>query len=477
MAAMDTGPLLNTLAQVPHLGEKLWGAGFFLMDFTSGEASPSLLMRDLGYTETGDYLAGFAGRLHPEDEPGFASQWRLVVEGAQDEFHAEFRLRDRSGSWRWVLSHGLILRRENRNPVLYAGVDLDIAASKASEASVRAQLREVETVFHQAESLRVAGLLANSTQDVGRTVELVLAHAQDLLKSHAAVVSTYRDGTFTPVGSLGDAGGEADHPRPAHHPLWAVAESRSPARDDLKRLGYRRDGAPKPRFRSWMGIPLIFRQEFLGVVEFWHRDPRFFQSEQIWPAMGFADSIAESLHTSHVFETLRDDTRTDALTGLLTRRYLHDSGPTLVADCLAGGKPVALLFIDVDFFKDINDKHGHLVGDAVLMTIAQLCRSLLRRDDKLFRYGGEEFVAVLPETDGVLALKIAERLRVTAAEARFRGLDKNVTVSVGVVPVSPGHHVVFEQVLEEADQAMYRAKQNGRDRVVSSDRWLRQTDF
>jgi diguanylate cyclase (GGDEF)-like protein len=225
-----------------------------------------------------------------------------------------------------------------------------------------------------------------------------------------------------------------------------------------------------------MGIPLIFRQEFLGVVEFWHRDPRFFRSEQIWPAMGFADSIAESLHTSRVFETLRDDTRTDALTGLLTRRYLHDSGPALVERCLNDGKPVALLFIDVDFFKDINDTHGHLVGDAVLMTIAQLCRSLLRKDDRLFRYGGEEFVALLPETGAALADKIAERLRETASNARFRGMDKNVTVSIGVVPIVPGHQVVFEQVLEEADQAMYRAKQGGRDQVKTSERWLR-TDF
>jgi diguanylate cyclase (GGDEF)-like protein/PAS domain S-box-containing protein len=470
---MDMGPLLRELAQEQNLDATLGNAGFFLIDFATGTARPSRLMRDLGYSEN-DYLKNFEERLHPEDRAAISEQWSLVAEGARNGFHAEFRVRDKSGSWRWVLSHGTVLTRDGNHPSLNLGIDLDVTDSKTTEASVRAQLHDVETIFHQAESLRVASLLANSTQDLGKTIELVLAHAQDLLKSHATAVSMYRDGVFTPLGSQGEPVDET-HPRPLNHPLWSVAEGRSPVvRDDLKRGLLTK--TPKPRFRSWMGIPLIFGREFLGVIEFWHRDPRFFRSEQIWPAMGFADSIAESVHTARVFETLRDDTRTDALTGLLTRRYLHDSGAPLVDGCLSAGQPVALLFIDIDFFKDINDKHGHLVGDAVLMTVAQLFRSLLRKDDRLFRYGGEEFVALLPEADPPLAEKIAERLRQTAADARFRGLDKPVTVSIGVVPITPGHRVVFEQALEEADQAMYRAKQGGRDQVMTSDRWLR-TDF
>jgi len=477
---MDIGPTFERLADDPGLGGKLAGAGFFFVNFADRVAAPSGVMRRLGYQAFEDFETGLRGQVHPDDEDDFRLQWEQLSTGQQETLQTEFRVRDRStGDWCWVFTRGTVLNREDGRVLVYAGMDVDITARKTSEILVREQLYEAESVFHQAESLRVASLLANSTQDVGTTVDLVLGQAQSLLRFHAAVVSVYRDGSFQELGAQGDSDTcETAHPRAAEHPVWTVLAGKTPAlRNDLRRLKLPQAPVPKRRCRSWLGIPLIFQQEFLGVLEFWHRDPHFFRSDQIWPAMGFADSIAEALHNSRTLETLRTDSHTDALTGLLTRKQLQETGPALVERCLSEQRPVAVLFLDIDFFKSINDRHGHLVGDAVLMTVAQLCRNVLRKDDLFFRYGGEEFVALLPETDAALAQKIAERLRETAAEARFRGLDRGVTVSIGVAPVVPGHTMPFELLLQEADAAMYRAKEGGRDRVTTSDRWSRQTDF
>jgi diguanylate cyclase (GGDEF)-like protein/PAS domain S-box-containing protein len=471
---MDIGPTFDRLAREPLIERHLADAGFFLMNFADRLVHPSSLMQQLGYTVFDDFEGGLAGQIHAEDDAVFRAQWERLVSGAQNTLQAEFRVRDRSsGEWCWVLSRGTVMCRDQGRMAVYAGVDIDVTARKTSETMVREQLYEAESVFHQAESLRVASLLANSTQDVGKTIDLVLGQAQGLLRFHAATVSAYREEAFHEMGVQGEPdSAETAHPRTPEHPVWAVLAGRTPVlRNDLLRLKLPRTAAPKRQFRSWLGIPLIFRQEFLGVVEFWHRDPQFFRSDQIWPAMGFADSIAESIHNSRTLETLRADTHTDALTGLLTRKYLQETGPQLVERCLKANQPIAVLFLDIDFFKDINDRHGHLVGDAVLMTVAQLCRNVLRKDDLFFRYGGEEFVALLPSADMALAQKIAERLRETAAEARFRGLDRGVTMSIGVAPVIPGYTMPFELLLQEADAAMYRAKEGGRDRVTTSDRW------
>jgi len=439
-----------------HLNE----AGFFLADFSSRRLHASVLLRRLGYTDIQDFESGFAGHVHPDDEPAFRVQWNRLSDGLQDVFHAEFRIRDLIfGDWRWVLTHGSALKRDRGQLTVYAGVDLDITARKSSEELVREQLYETETIFHQAESLRVASLLANSTPRPEQTIELVLTHAQGLLRFGSAVVSRFTDGSLRVLGSQGAPVPETAAPRP-HHPVWTVVASRGPLLKNDENQG------------SWLGIPLIFQGQFLGVIEFWHDEPHAFQPEQIWPAIGFADSIAESLYNAKAYEALQTDLRTDALTGLLTRRSLQDTGPMVVETCLRENKPFAVLFIDIDHFKEINDRHGHMVGDAVLMTIAQLCRTLLRKDDLFFRYGGEEFVALLPDTDGELTGNIAERLRETAADARFRGLEQGVTLSIGVVPIAAGQRVPFEQLLQEADQAMYRAKEAGRDRISTSRRWM-----
>lgn len=153
---------------------------------------------------------------------------------------------------------------------------------------------------------------------------------------------------------------------------------------------------------------------------------------------------------------------TDALTGAWNRRRLEESLADEIERLKRYGHPVSLLVCDIDFFKKINDTHGHAVGDQVLIRLAAVIRAALRPMDSLTRWGGEEFVVLTPNETLESAVAIAERLRAMIAESDFPAVGR-VTVSVGVAECMPDES--WEQWFERADAALYRAKAEGRDRI------------
>jgi two-component system, cell cycle response regulator len=160
---------------------------------------------------------------------------------------------------------------------------------------------------------------------------------------------------------------------------------------------------------------------------------------------------------------------TDALTGLFNRRYMEMHLATLVEQAASRGKPIAALVVDIDFFKAINDGHGHDAGDDVLREFALRIRKAIRNIDLACRYGGEEFVIVMPETDMAVATMVAERLRRRIAAEPFSiqqgARQLEVTISIGIAALgAPGDNAAA--ILKRADQALYRAKRDGRNRVV-----------
>ena len=152
----------------------------------------------------------------------------------------------------------------------------------------------------------------------------------------------------------------------------------------------------------------------------------------------------------------------DSLTGIYNRRKIEDILMFEIERSKRYGKPLSVLFIDIDNFKEINDTYGHRKGDQVLRRVASLIREELRSTDFVGRFGGEEFLVVLPETGPEEAVKVAERIRRVIERADFGGVK--VTVSVGVTGYAEGERC--GEVLERVDRAMYRAKANGKNRVV-----------
>jgi two-component system, cell cycle response regulator len=161
---------------------------------------------------------------------------------------------------------------------------------------------------------------------------------------------------------------------------------------------------------------------------------------------------------------------TDPLTGLYNRRYMESHVTSLVEQALARGKPLALLVLDIDYFKAVNDAHGHDAGDDVLREFATRLKKAIRGIDLACRYGGEEFVVVMPETDMAIAAIVAERIRRRIAGEPFSigsgAAALDVTISVGIAALS-GVSDTPAAIIKRADQALYRAKRDGRNRVVA----------
>src|SRR5665213_2339368 len=162
---------------------------------------------------------------------------------------------------------------------------------------------------------------------------------------------------------------------------------------------------------------------------------------------------------------------TDQLTGLHNRRYMSRHLDNLVSGAQKSGKPLAFLIMDIDHFKSVNDTYGHDIGDEVLRDFAGRISANVRGIDLACRYGGEEFVVVMPDTDFAFAMTIAERLRKSVEETAFvisRDPGKlNVTISIGIA-ASLRDGDTADGLLHRADQALYRAKREGRNRVVAA---------
>jgi len=157
---------------------------------------------------------------------------------------------------------------------------------------------------------------------------------------------------------------------------------------------------------------------------------------------------------------------TDPLTGVYNRRHFEDLMKTEFSKALRYGKPLSCLMIDVDHFKRINDRYGHDIGDSVLRKVTEILSSSLREVDVLARWGGEEFIVLLHNTDRDGALVVAERILKNISDHRFEGLPdrEKVTVSIGVAVVDI-ETKDWETLVKQADDALYRAKAKGRNRV------------
>jgi diguanylate cyclase (GGDEF)-like protein len=164
---------------------------------------------------------------------------------------------------------------------------------------------------------------------------------------------------------------------------------------------------------------------------------------------------------------LQVEAHTDSLTGINNRRAILKYLATEIERCSRYKRPCSIMMLDLDYFKQINDKHGHQVGDDILVLVANSIADTCRLVDHVGRYGGEEFLVVLPETAEPEALELAERIRQTIAALKL-DIDLVLTVSIGVASLSLETEVDSHTFIKQADDAVYKAKEQGRNQVVTS---------
>jgi len=219
-------------------------------------------------------------------------------------------------------------------------------------------------------------------------------------------------------------------------------------------------------------LPLFFRQTLQGVIVFlWdynRKANRYSHTEATLATI--AIQVAMGLDRDYLYGSIQKIGLTDTLTGIANRRFFDYTLKRELLRVRRYGRPLSLLMVDIDFFKKINDRYGHPVGDVVLQEMGELLKSLFRATDLPARYGGEEFAVILPETPAVAAQALAEKLREQGAKKIFAPLGERIslTISIGVATLESNMQadkLTEADLILAADQALYRAKHDGRNRV------------
>ncbi|MDR7280617.1 GGDEF domain-containing protein [Catenuloplanes atrovinosus] len=330
--------------------------------------------------------------------------------------------------------------------------------------------------------LRTLGETLSGTHDLDRILRVLLRTAMVATGARAGLVLLHDPETGHLVGRCADGlGDRTPHAEPAalriavgRGLLGSVAATAEPRRGRVHP-----DGAPlcpeEPRCRTYVAVP--FRPPYddaageagpaaSGVLALYDRlGADDFDDVDLGTLRTFAGQAAVAVENVRVHEEAQRLSLTDPVTGLWNYRYLQESIRREVERASRFGRTLAVLVLDLDHFKAVNDTYGHAVGDAVLVEFARRVRSGLREVDLAFRQGGEEFVVLLPETDSDGAATVAERLGAAVRDspvAVSERLRVPVTVSIGIA-VYPRHGGHAQRVLDAADEAVYAAKAAGRD--------------
>jgi diguanylate cyclase (GGDEF)-like protein len=326
--------------------------------------------------------------------------------------------------------------------------------------------RGLESIIDAAAGILAEGSLGATFDEMARALETIVPFTS------LAVYSTH-DGAavLLPVFAVGRYVEETLAGRP---PLQGSIAGRVVLTRTLVHLEahtprssvYQVPGTPQDEPEALVCTPLIAGSRVLGTLNVWREGANAeFAPEEVELIQRFATLAAMAYDNAHQRERLSEQARTDELTGLFNRRHFHERLGAELARVRRSGEPLALLLLDVDDFKAVNDRHGHPVGDTVLRAFAALLREAVRGADVIFRTGGEEFAVVLPGADEEEAVCAAHRLVGAVRDARI-GPQGLLTASVGLA-IAPAEGDTVAALFRAADDRLLAAKALGKDRAVT----------
>ena len=240
------------------------------------------------------------------------------------------------------------------------------------------------------------------------------------------------------------------------------------------RFSKRIDEMTQLETQSIICIPLRAKHQVLGVIQLVNVDMDGFGDAELFFLQALSDYAAIAIENARAVEKIQELTITDDVTGLYNARHLYKTLETEVYRSSRFNYEFTVLFIDLDHFKQVNDTHGHLVGSKLLAEIGYLVKAQLRLIDYAFRYGGDEFVILLPQTGKDAALVVAKRVRDSLRTSMFcreEGLNLNVRASIGVATY-PHDAKTPHDVIRQADEMMYLVKNSTRDNIGIAQRGM-----
>lgn len=222
-----------------------------------------------------------------------------------------------------------------------------------------------------------------------------------------------------------------------------------------------------PDSRSVLCIPLAYGETLLGVLNIESTREHAFSSQDVLLLRTLADLLSTALHNAFIFQKMQQQSITDGLTGIKTRRFFLEALSQEWKRASRSGRPFSVVLVDLDKFKDVNDTMGHLEGDLVLARVGRLLEQKCRQSNVVARYGGDEFVILMPETGVEQALILSERLRLWMATDPMLN-ERKVSGSFGVASF-PLHGASTEDIIRVADAGMYVSKHAGGNRVSTAE--------
>jgi len=343
---------------------------------------------------------------------------------------------------------------------------LTLFSTQASMALQNARLHALER--QRARQLEVINAIAQQTTAVLELEDLLLrvcsliqeafqvSHVSLLLRDEDELVLRAHHGVLTPCIP-------ASRRLPASAQPWGrvLATGATEIEDDLRSAGGLKFYLESA---SRMCIPLISFGHTLGVLTLESSAPRAFRREDLQSLESVADICATAIQNAHYVERVKQLAYLDGLTGIFNRRFFELRMSEEIERARRFGAGLAVVMVDIDQFKRLNDEFGHLLGDEVLRQVSSLFHQQLRKIDVVCRYGGEEFAILLTQTNAQHAVGVAEKLRKLVEAWQFPGVPRPVTISAGAATY-PEHGTTRDELVKAADAGLYAAKQSGRNQV------------
>jgi diguanylate cyclase (GGDEF)-like protein/PAS domain S-box-containing protein len=421
--------------------------------------------------------------IHPEDREGVQRVFReTVASGIGQRTHYRFLLAD--GGIRHIESQGDVIKDAAGKVTQVVVVSRDITERKEAQQALEESNRQLQATVHELERRHrehvVLGKLGDLLQMCKSAEESrgVLAQYVDELfpgTSGNLYLRNFANDLLETVASWGSTGPAGD-PVIGKDDCWALRRGQLHVLEDADSKLACPHLIVQPTGAS-LCAPIMGQGEVLGMLHVQMGADeahlpravrqRRLESQQAW-ALAVSEHIALALANLRLRESLSAQAVRDSLTGLYNRRYLEQALEREVLRATRNGRTVGVIMLDLDHFKKFNDSHGHEAGDLLLRVLGDYLVTHVRAEDIACRYGGEEFVVILPEASPEMSRGRAEELwkGVQGLHVNYHGeLLRGVTASVGVAAF-PAHGKTAAELLRAVDAAMYAAKREGRDRVA-----------
>jgi len=353
----------------------------------------------------------------------------------------------------------------------------DITQRKQAEEALRESLDKLERSTHQLRLLTEMGHLLQASSTPADAYAVTTRFAQTLIPAVAGALYVYSAHTkdLEIVSRWGEL--QADDPEfMTPDECWGLRTGRAHLFENSQTSLLCRH-LPNPPPACYLCVPMIAHGETYGLLHLRLAqspsgsagEPATQSAELPWPAASIAEQLALAVANMNLREALRAQSIRDPLTGWFNRRYMEETLEREISRAARNRRPLAVIMLDVDNFKQFNDAYGHEAGDLVLQNLCETLKSHIRSEDVACRLGGDEFVLVLPDTSAELATQRAEELRkaVSHMDVQYQGrLLEPMILSFGVATF-PENGRTLKDLLRASDNALFRAKDEGRDPVRS----------